>query len=353
MIIKRSIFLVLGFLFISFKFPEDHSFHKNYALEWVYFVGHLEANTGETFGYELSFFRLAVKNEKSDSNIEIFPVHFAISDPKEKKHRTFETLQRNIGKLAGYTSDQIFSGEYSMKIINKNKFRITAEPRFQNSKIDFFLSTDSVPLVHGDQGKSIKSRTKPNLFSYYYSYPRLKTTGVLLFEGKEYEIVSGNSWMDHEWSEKGESNFSFVKKQTTWDWLSLSVDDGSDFVSFSFRTEKDSMPEFTGILRDATGKIHRYERASEVIMAAKKDGYWTSNLSGIQYPLSWKVTFPGGYWDVTPVFNEQEFNGLKSTGIIYWEGMVQAEGEIDGKKRTAKGYLELKGYNAQPKWWEY
>jgi len=32
--------------------------------------------------------------------------------------------------------------------------------------------------------------------------------------------------------------------------------------------------------------------------------------------------------------------------------MVKAEGEIDGKKRTAKGYLELKGYVNSSKWWK-
>jgi predicted secreted hydrolase len=351
--INRLLFIFLfAFVSLSFKFPENHSFHKNFGLEWVYFVGHLNSDIGETYGYELSFFRFATADVSNDTRIEIFPVHFAISSPKDKRHFAYETLQRDLGSLAGYNSEKIYSGEYEFSILSKNKFRITAKPRFKDTFLELVLDATGEPLVHGDAGISIKSRKNPGWVSHYYSYPRLNSVGLLRIEGKSINIVSGDSWMDHEWSEENKANFSLASQKTSWDWLCLSTDDGSDFVSFNFRDRKDAPPETTGIFRVKNGKIHRYENEEKIQMLSIPTGNWKSPESEITYPLVWKIKFTNGYWIVRPIFNEQEFNGLKSTGIVYWEGMVKAEGEIDGKKRTAKGYLELKGYEALSKWWK-
>jgi len=344
---------ILCISFLSFKFPENHSFHSEYNLEWVYFVGHLKSETGATFGYELSFFRLALVDDKMNQKMEVYPVHFAISNPKEKTHLTFETRNRNIGGIAGYTQKSIFSGEYNFEIIAKNKFKITARPKFKNTNLELTLDAIGEPLIHGDKGLSIKSRKNPSARSYYYSYPRLNSFGTLTYEGKIYKIISGDSWMDHEWSENKNEEISFSSQNTSWDWICLMTEEGDDFISFGFQTDKLQEKEITGILRTASGQIHKFEKEGEIKMSSLPSGLWKSPTSKIKYPLSWKVEFPNGYWIVKPIFNEQEFNGINSTGIIYWEGMVEALGEIDGKKKKAKGYLELKGYEDSSKWWEF
>ncbi len=344
--------IICLFFLISFKFPEDHSFHKDYGLEWIYFVGHLKTEKGEDFGYELSFFRLAVGQEKENARIEIFPVHFAISSVSKKMHQSFQTRQRTLGKLAGYSPEYIHSGEYEFQILGKEKFRIIAKPKFSETNIDFILTATKPPLIHGQNGISIKSRRNPNISSFYYSYPRLVTTGTLKFQNVDHKIVSGDSWMDHEWSEGSGFQTSIVRKNTSWDWLCLSADDGSDFVSFNFRASREMEPEATGILRSPSGVIIRFEKENQLSMMPLADGNWTSPKSEITYPLQWKILFPNGYWIVKPMFTEQEFDARKSTGLIYWEGMVLAEGVIDGKKRSAKGYLELKGYEKVDKWWK-
>ena len=44
----------------EFEFPRDHGAHPTFAHEWWYVTGHLAAPSGERFGFELTFFRVAL-----------------------------------------------------------------------------------------------------------------------------------------------------------------------------------------------------------------------------------------------------------------------------------------------------
>ncbi len=43
------------------SFPRDHGAHPEFKTEWWYYVGHLKAASGESFGYQLTFFRVALR----------------------------------------------------------------------------------------------------------------------------------------------------------------------------------------------------------------------------------------------------------------------------------------------------
>ncbi len=45
----------------AFQFPLDHGPHPAFRHEWWYVTGHLDTPTGEPFGFELTFFRFALK----------------------------------------------------------------------------------------------------------------------------------------------------------------------------------------------------------------------------------------------------------------------------------------------------
>ena len=47
--------------------------------------------------------------------------------------------------------------------------------------------------------------------------------------------------------------------------------------------------------------------------------------------------------EVTPAIEAQELASGSSTGIIYWEGAVNAQGLRDGKKVKGRGDVELTG----------
>src|SRR5262245_47028181 len=43
-----------------YSFPHDHFNHPDFATEWWYYTGNLQASDGHRFGFELTFFREAV-----------------------------------------------------------------------------------------------------------------------------------------------------------------------------------------------------------------------------------------------------------------------------------------------------
>ncbi|TGL18272.1 carotenoid 1,2-hydratase [Leptospira levettii] len=342
--------ILLSLCFFHFSFPKDHSFHSDFSLEWCYFVGQLQTESGNSYGYELSFFRLKFSDDEN-WNPELFPVHFAISDLSGRKHKTAQTIKRDLSGLAGYDQSRIYSGEYEFQILSKDKFLIKAKPKSNEIAIEFTLEGDGNILSQGKNGISIKSKRNPNIFSYYYSYPRLKTKGQLVFLGKKETIVSGNSWMDHEWSEKSSQNIpTLAKGQSGWDWICLMDERGGDYVFFRFREAPEQTPEIFGTYRDAKGKVTYWNDPKDIQMVPIGTS-WKSNQTKITYPLHWKIKYPGGEWIVSPIFNEQEFDGSVSTKTIYWEGAVLAKDPME--KKSAKGYLELKGYQKSKDWWEF
>jgi predicted secreted hydrolase len=41
----------------NLEFPKDHAPHPGYRTEWWYYTGNLQAESGERFGFQLTFFR--------------------------------------------------------------------------------------------------------------------------------------------------------------------------------------------------------------------------------------------------------------------------------------------------------
>lgn len=330
-----------------FLFPKDHSFHPKYKVEWCYFVGVLQSSEGKKYGYELSFFKgIFAKNR------EAFPVHFAISDSENKKHKTAQTVERKLGGMAGYDSKQIFSGDFILKIEGKTKFHLIAKPKhFPGLSLDLFLSgKDSDLLLHGDQGKSIKSRKNPNIYSYYYSIPGLSTQGELTLDGKKILIENGNSWMDHEWSSPFDSTrqAELSDKFNSWDWICIQLEDGSSIMAFNFRETSHSPSESFGTIRLKSGKKTYFEQEGDITFI-HDSSFWKSPRTNQKYPLFWNlhthITQRESKFDlrIEPFFEDQEFNSRTTTGFSYWEGAVKVQGTRDGKPVRGTGYLELKG----------
>ncbi|EQA35671.1 hydroxyneurosporene synthase CrtC [Leptospira inadai serovar Lyme str. 10] len=325
----------------QFRFPQDHFFHNGFRVEWCYFVGILNTETGKELGYELSFFRAFF-----GSKVSVYPVHFAISDMNEKIHKTAQGLERELGSLAGQDKRSIWSGDYRMEVLGPAEFRITAFPR-QESGFGIELELKGKPegiLLHGNKGKSIKSRVHPEFYSYYYSIPRLETKGTLYLDGKEYVVTSGKSWMDHEWSSpEGTVNTNHLaSKENAWDWICIQLDDGSDIMAFNFRSKSGEASETFGTVRNRDGKVRSLEKEGDLRFQPKSK-IWKSPNTGIQYALEWTLESDQLSLEINPKFEDQEFDARETSGLIYWEGGISVKGLKDGKPVSGKGYLELKG----------
>jgi predicted secreted hydrolase len=325
----------------SFDFPQDHTFHKNFQVEWCYFVGNLVTDSGEEIGYELSFFKGMIMNKE-----EVFPVHFAVSLPLSKQHLTSQTIERRIGKLANYNEKEIRSGDHKILIHSATNLEIIASPRSQKISLHLLLTIPSAKeILHqgNPEGFSLKSnRTK--LYSHYYSIPRLQTNGFIQIENKKYTISNGFTWMDHEWSEplNKTPKDSLSKKENSWNWICLQMEDGSDIMVFNFQSSPDSPKETFGTYRKKDGNVI-YFSGDKGIQLNSGNKTWKSPYSQKTYIIEWKIQ--SEYFDllVEAKFPNQEFLGYSTTGNSYWEGSIRAKGKLENKMIQGQGYLELKG----------
>ena len=73
----------------------------------------------------------------------------------------------------------------------------TCHSRLLAGSGDYSLRLEVTPrkplVLHGDEGLSQKGQSEGNA-SYYYSFPRLDTSGVITVAGVEYP-VHGSSWI--------------------------------------------------------------------------------------------------------------------------------------------------------------
>ncbi len=89
-----------------FLFPRDHGPHPDFRTEWWYFTGNLEDATGRHFGYQLTFFRIAMaprapQRASAWATRQVYMAHFALTDAAGKKFHNFERFSRAAVGLAG------------------------------------------------------------------------------------------------------------------------------------------------------------------------------------------------------------------------------------------------------------
>ncbi|MCH8202524.1 MAG: carotenoid 1,2-hydratase [Proteobacteria bacterium] len=323
-----------------FRFPADHGPHPGYRLEWWYVTGNLDGPAGRRFGFELTFFRLALAPETSEAVREpqsawktrlAFAAHFAITDVANDAFQFAHRYSRGDGRLAGATGNPVRvwledwflerSGEGWRLHAKDGALRLTLE-----------LSAVKPPAFHGERGLSRKS-AEPGNATYYYSLPRLESSGALEIEGRSY-AVQGLAWLDHEWGTS-----ALASDQQGWDWYALHLSDGSDLMFYNLRKLDGSRHAFSaGTWIEPDGETTTIGAGD---LAIETLDYWDSPLGG-RYPSGWRLTWPARDLELTiqPVVKDQELN----TRPRYWEGAVDVAGQRRGVPLHGRGYVELTGY---------
>src|SRR5512138_2649916 len=83
----------------EFVFPQDHGPHQEYAIEWWYYTGNLDATQGRHFGYQLTFFRIGLAPRPAErasdfATTNIYMAHLALTDVASQKFYAFERFSR-------------------------------------------------------------------------------------------------------------------------------------------------------------------------------------------------------------------------------------------------------------------
>jgi len=330
------------------EFPKDHGAHPGYRTEWWYYTGNLESESGDRYGFQLTFFRSQISPPGAEKKWprqpsawrtrQVYLAHAAVTDMAGRQHLQVEDVARQALGLAGVTQTEnqtlVFLKNWSVQIgpdsqvLKVNAGDFAFELNFKPAK---------PPVLHGDRGYSLKGST-PERASCYYSFTRLTGQGRISTSGKTV-AVSGSAWMDHEFS-----TAVLEPGITGWDWFSLQLADQTEIMVFLLRTEKQALhAASSGTFVNAAGQTRHLNKNDFEIDVLDT---WKSKHSQARYPSRWRLRIAPLSIDVTikPTLSDQEMRTLGSTGVTYWEGSVSVAGKREEQPVKGQGYVELTGY---------
>ena len=320
---------------IPFEFPQDHGPHPDYRAEWWYYTGNLADADGNRYGYQFTIFRRGIvpgppERESEWASNQIYFAHFTVTDVSGESFDFHERYSRPGAGLAGAQGlpfYHVWLDNWSAREVEPGKVRLKANDG--NSAIDLTLEQAKPAALQGDRGLSAKSNDPGNA-SYYYSLTNNPTYGTITTPRGRFE-VTGNSWMDREWSTS-----DLGEGAVGWDWFSLQLNDNREITFYFIRREDGSFePVSAGVLVYPDGST-RLLNLNDVELTNLD--YWTSPNSDAHYPAAWRFAIPSEEIDlhIVPLLADQELR----VSFTYWEGAVQIEGTQMGY-----GYVELTGYD--------
>jgi predicted secreted hydrolase len=318
----------------TFSFPADHGPHPGYRNEWWYITGNLLARDGRRFGYQLTYFYMALhpgETARQGNPWEadrVWMAHLALTDAENGRHWSAERFSRDNPGLAGATSESVWLDDWQLNIGGEGQpWQLNARDADSASGlVDFTLLPLKPPVLQGVDGLSRKNAGAGNA-SWYYSISRMQTSGILLVDGEPLQ-VNGQSWLDREWSTS-----VLADSQSGWNWFSLQLDDGEEIMYYQLLDTRGNPGGFSsGTRTDAGGEQHRISAADIQLTPVSS---WTGP-DGLHYPTVWQMQTGERNLRLEAVVENQFMDTL----IPYWEGAVDIRDETTGEL-LGYGYLEM------------
>jgi len=317
-------------------FPADHGAHPEHRTEWWYVTGWLRTSDGEDLGFQVTFFRtrpdVDPANPSAFAPRQVLFAHAALSDPRSGRLAHDQRVAR-----AGFGLAQAKVGDADV-VLDDWRFWREADGRFRTRvrgdgfALDLAFAPTQPPLLQGQAGFSRKG-PMPEQASYYYSLPHLAVSGTLRRGRKAAAVVTGEAWMDREWSSS-----ILGGGAVGWDWTGINLEGGAALMAFRVRDAKGQALWAGGALREA-GRTRVFAPGDVAFSTLRR---WRSPRTGALYPVeqALSVRLPQGErrWRIRPLFDDQELDSRTGGGPVYWEGATTVEG--------GRGYLELTGYVA-------
>ena len=319
----------------ALSFPRDHGAHPEFRTEWWYVTGWLDAEGGNTLGFQVTFFRSRPELDEGNPGRfapnQLLFAHAAVSDPTVGR-----LLHDQRSARAGFGLAEASSQDTDVRIDDWSLVRAPsgsylAKIAAREFALDFEFASAGGVVLQGREGVSRKGPRQEQA-SYYYSRPRLAVSGTLSRGGRALP-VKGVAWLDHEWS-----SAYLAREASGWDWAGINFDDGSALMAFQIRDRHGGRFWAGGSLRGRDGTV-RALGPDDIRFAPRR--HWRSPRTGTLYPVAMAVQAADLRIDLVPLMDDQELDSRASTGAVYWEGAVTAT--RDGQT-VGRGYLELTGY---------
>lgn len=314
-----------------FEFPRDHGSHPEFRTEWWYVTGHLDAEGGQRFGFQATFFRQAQRNDGAVEHLHL--AHAALLDARTGRFIHEEKLNRDGWDAAASTTKlDVRNGPWSLRMADDSESMRLAFTVKADALIELTLVPARSLVVFGKDGVSRKG-SSPSAASHYLTFSRLKATGTVR-NGSTSHAVKGEAWMDHEFSSS-----QLDDGQVGWDWAALQLHDGREVMVYRMRRDDgstDAASTLAIIAKD--GALDQRPRDAFQWQALSE---WTSPRTQARYPNHVRITTGSETFELRPLSLDQEQGGAL-TGLPYWEGacdVLDASGRVIGR-----AFLELAGY---------
>ena len=322
------------------SFPEDHGPHPDFRTEWWYYTGNLRTAAGRHVGFQLTFFRVALAPPAAPrasvwATRQLYFAHFAVTDTQSGRFHAASRVGRGALGLAGAEA-----APFRVWVDSWSAEGAGASPRLRASDddvaVDLELSATKPVVLHGDRGLSRKG-AEPGNASLYYSFTRMPVAGTIRL-GAETLPVSGEAWMDREWSTSG-----LGAGVVGWDWFAIQLNDGRELMVYLLRRRDGTVDPFSaGSLVAADGSVRRLAALDVQIETL---AHWKSPKSGVRYPARWQLSVPAAdlRFAIEPRLADQELR----VNARYWEGAVSVTGSSPEGPIGGEGYVELVGYGEE------
>ncbi len=314
-----------------FVFPRDHGSHPEFRTEWWYVTGHLDAEGGRRFGFQVTFFRQARRDDGKTLHLHL--AHAALLDARTGRFVHEERLNREgWDALSSETTLAVRNGNWSLKLDEVTQRMHIAATMKGEVLLQLELEAVKPLVVFGKDGVSRKGASA-EAASHYLTWPRLKTTGTAKI-GADEHAVRGEAWMDHEFSSS-----QLEDGQVGWDWAALQLKDGREIMVYRMRRKDGSLDHASTLsVVERDGKVRQLSSDAFAWEVMEK---WKSPRNGAEYPIRVRVRFEGESFELRPLAEDQEQDG-GITRLPYWEGacdVINSRGQFAGR-----AFLELAGY---------
>lgn len=305
------------------QLPADDAFLPSEQVQWWYWTGHLQTDSGQRFGFELVFFTFDSFGFMRDQLVQA-----AITDETGNRFQFEEVVKFHLPKKLKDGFNLSSGTDKKITAVGGN-----GSDRLHSEVGDYVLdielqATKPVALHYGGDAH-------PYFFggyTYYYSRPLMATAGTLSINGQVHK-VTGTSWFDRQYGEL------YQAIAQGWQWFAIELADNRQIMLFDFNGSHAEV-EKSGSVTDALGRTtslaaHEFE---VTIL-----GHWTSPNTGCTYPSGWQVSVQGEIFHIQATVQDQELCGKHSfwVGPVYWEGACSVSGSVNGK-----AYVELNGYGS-------
>lgn len=314
----------------ALQFPRDHGAHPAARQEHWQLSGMLRATAGgREFGFSIGFRRAQVQS--------VISAQAALADVQGQR-LWYQPAPVRAPLPATAPGELVLRvGDWALRHRPRG-----LQARVSGSDFGLDLQLDNTqPLLL--QGRDGRARTGPREqdATHWVSLPQLAARGSLTL-GQEKFAVSGQAWLDHDWSDAP----PHPELRGT-DRVVANLLDGATLSIVQWRGKGGDKlwagGSYRASPRSSIGATLFPFQAAAVQWRAERQ--WLSPASGVRYPLEWVILTPADFYTLRPRFDAQEIvERIDGALQPRWEGLVDVF--AGNGERVGSGWLVMDGYRS-------